>query len=69
MTMKKQASVTIRPATEGDIPAILAIRNQGIEDRIATLDAAPHTLEEETQWFRHHGASEPILVPDARINN
>ncbi|MFH1484692.1 MAG: acetylglutamate kinase [Chloroflexota bacterium] len=64
MTIHSLTSVTIRLATEADILAILAIRNQGIEDRIATLDAAFHTLEEDRAWFQQHCPTDPILVAE-----
>ncbi len=55
-------SILLRHATEADIEAILEIHNEGILDRIATLDQEPHTLEQKTQWFRNHGPREPIIV-------
>nr|WP_308936617.1 hypothetical protein [Exiguobacterium sp. SL14] len=41
----------IRPVTEHDLPAILAIYNEGIEDRIATLETDQKDLSFMTQWF------------------
>lgn len=52
----------IRAAAEADVPAILEIHNQGIADRVATLDLEPHTYEQKIAWYRGHGATEPILV-------
>ncbi|MCS7206949.1 MAG: arsinothricin resistance N-acetyltransferase ArsN1 [Dehalococcoidia bacterium] len=57
-------SITVRPAFEGDVPAITEIYNQGIEDRIATLEGEPHPVEERLAWFRDHGPTEPILVAE-----
>lgn len=56
--------VTIRRAELPDVPAILDIHNQGIIDRIATLDLEPHTLEQKISWFQSHSDREPILVAD-----
>jgi L-amino acid N-acyltransferase YncA len=56
----------IRPAREEDIPAITEIYNQGIEDRIATLEGEPHPVEERLQWFREHGPQEPVLVAEVK---
>jgi len=42
----------IREAKEQDIPRILDIYNQGIADRIATLEEQPKTMEEMNQWLR-----------------
>lgn len=48
-----------RAATPGDAAAIAEIYNQGIEDRIATFETRPRTVEEVVQWFdsRH-----PVVV-------
>jgi len=54
--------MVVRSATAADIAAILEIHNQGILDRIATLDLEPHTYEQKAAWFQSHGAREPILV-------
>ena len=39
------ADIAIRPATLEDAPAICRIYNQGIEDRIATLETDLRTPE------------------------
>jgi len=56
--------VRIRPAREEDVPAITRIYNQGIEDRIATLESEPHTVEERLAWFRLRTEMEPVLVAE-----
>ncbi|GAA5345975.1 hypothetical protein CLV97_13523 [Planifilum fimeticola] len=38
-------------AEEKDVPRILDIYNQGIVDRIATLEEHPKNFEEMHQWF------------------
>ncbi|HEY8342725.1 MAG TPA: hypothetical protein VIK75_06980 [Calditerricola sp.] len=53
---------TIRMATEADVPAICAIYNQGIEDRIATLEETPKTLEEMRDGFRQRTDRYTVLV-------
>jgi L-amino acid N-acyltransferase YncA len=35
--------IGLRDATQADVPSICAIHNQGIEDRVATLDVDLHT--------------------------
>ena len=52
-------SHTARPARIGDTPAITAIYNEGIADRIATFETEPRTTEQIASWFdgRH-----PIVV-------
>lgn len=52
----------IRDAGPADLPAIIAIRNQGIEDRHATLDTEMYTLDEGHAWFEAHDARHPVLV-------
>lgn len=42
---------TTRPATPADAPAIAAIYNQGIADRIATFETEPRSPEEIAGWF------------------
>jgi L-amino acid N-acyltransferase YncA len=57
--------IRLRDATPADVPSIRAIHNQGIEDRVATLDVDPHTLDEQEQWFNRHGPRHPIIVAEA----
>lgn len=57
-----QPTLDIRDATRADVPGILAIRNQGIEDRQATLDTDPYTLDEGRAWLDAHDARHPVLV-------
>jgi phosphinothricin acetyltransferase len=58
------AALVIRAARFADVPMIRAIRNQGILDRVATLDAEPHTEQETLLWFSHHGPRHPVLVAE-----
>ena len=43
--------ITIRTATESDLPAMLAIYNDIIVNTTAVWDYEPHTLEMRRQWF------------------
>lgn len=52
----------IRSATLDDVARICEIHNEGIVDRVATLDLDPHTLEEETAWFSGLKFDEFVLV-------
>ena len=52
----------IRPALRADLSAIREIYNQGIEDRIATLDADPKTDVDIERWFADHGGRYAVLV-------
>ncbi len=44
--------MTIRDATEADLPAIVAIYNESIPGGMATADLAPVTVESRQAWFR-----------------
>lgn len=57
--------IKLRDATQADVPSICAIHNQGIEDRVATLDVDPHTLDEQREWFHRHGRRHPVIVAEA----
>ncbi len=46
------AEYRVRPATAQDAAAIALIYNQGIEDRLATLETEPRTPEERRQWLQ-----------------
>jgi phosphinothricin acetyltransferase len=54
--------ITIREATVGDAPAIATIYNQGIEDRVATLETMSRTAEERAEWLAARGPRHPVLV-------
>lgn len=58
-------AVAIRPAASTDAGAICAIYNQGIEDRIATLETELRTPEERRQWLAARGARHPVIVAEA----
>jgi phosphinothricin acetyltransferase len=59
------SGLLIRPARFADLPLIRDIRNQGIEDRVATLDAEPHSEQATRLWFSTHGPRHPVLVAEA----
>ena len=54
----------VRPATEADAAAICAIYNQGIEDRVATLETELRTPDERAQWMRARGPRHPVVVAE-----
>ena len=56
------ADVSIRSATPDDAAAICTIYNQGIEDRIATLETEPRTPEERRQWMAARAPRHPVVV-------
>lgn len=52
----------VRPANQSDAPAIAAIYNQGIEDRVATFEIAPREWEEIVVALRDRGDRYPTVV-------
>lgn len=59
------SDITIRPATEEDAGAICTIYNQGIEDRVATLETDLRTPDERRQWLAARGPRHPVIVAEA----
>jgi L-amino acid N-acyltransferase YncA len=58
--------VQIRPATGSDAARIAAIYNEGIEDRVATFETAPRSVEDAHGWL---GDELPLIVAvaDGRV--
>lgn len=55
--------MTLRVATEGDLPAIVEIYNATIPGRMVTADLEPVTVESRRPWFTaHQTPSRPIWV-------
>lgn len=57
-------ALTIRDAGEADAAAITTIYNQGIADRIATLETEERPPEERKQWLAARGPRHPVLVAE-----
>src|SRR5262245_65422271 len=59
--------MTIRTATERDLPEILRIYNHAIEHSTAIFEYKPHTIEMRREWFRaKQAASIPVFVAEVR---
>jgi phosphinothricin acetyltransferase len=58
------SEIAIRPATAADAAAIALIYNQGIEDRIATLETELRTPEERRQWLAGRGPRHPVIAAE-----
>jgi len=54
----------LRPATGADATAISEIYNQGIEDRLATLETELRTPAERRDWLAARGERHPVLVAE-----
>ena len=57
-------AIAVRAAREDDAAAICDIYNQGIEDRIATLETELRTPEERRQWMTARGPRHPVIVAE-----
>jgi phosphinothricin acetyltransferase len=62
MTSRAGGGITIREATIEDASSICLIYNQGIEDRVATLETQLRTPEERAGWLAARGPRHPVLV-------
>ncbi len=60
-----RAEVTLRPARAGDAEAVCLIYNQGIEDRVATLETELRTPEERREWMAARGPRHPVIVAES----
>jgi phosphinothricin acetyltransferase len=54
----------VRDARPGDAPVLAHIYNQGIADRVATLETTPRTAEERREWLLARGPRHPVLVAE-----
>lgn len=52
----------IRLATLHDIEDVLSIYNEGIEDRVATLETETKDLTYMLNWFQNHQNRYPVIV-------
>jgi phosphinothricin acetyltransferase len=55
----------VRDATPSDADAISRIYNQGIQDRVATLETEERTPAERAAWLAARGPRHPVLVAEA----
>jgi L-amino acid N-acyltransferase YncA len=56
--------IRIRPAAPLDIPDITRIYNEGIRDRLATLETEERTPEERLAWLEARDERHPVLVAE-----
>jgi L-amino acid N-acyltransferase YncA len=54
----------VRFASLDDAPAICAIYNQGIEDRVATLETERRDPDERRRWLASRGTRYPVVVAE-----
>lgn len=56
--------IAIRSASPDDAALIASVYNQGIEDRLATLETELRTAAERRDWLAARGARYPVLVAE-----
>jgi phosphinothricin acetyltransferase len=61
-TTRKEEGMEIREATSADAAALARIYNEGIEDRIATLETVLRSPEERAEWLAARGQRHPVVV-------
>ncbi len=54
----------VRDATAADAAEIARIYNEGIEDRVATLETALRSPEERAVWLAERGPRHPVLLAE-----
>jgi len=59
------AALTLRPAAAPAAAAICLIYNQGIEDRVATLETELRTPDERREWLAARGPRHPVIVAES----
>lgn len=47
-----------------DATSVCAIYNQGIDDRLATLETRTRTVAEQAEWLRQRGPRHPVFVAE-----
>lgn len=57
--------IKVRPATLADAATICTIYNQGIEDRVATLETELRTPDERQRWLEDRSPRHPVIVAEA----
>ncbi|MEC1262082.1 arsinothricin resistance N-acetyltransferase ArsN1 [Bacillus swezeyi] len=56
--------IRIRTAKDAEVASILEIYNQGIKDRIATLETSEKDIEYMTDWFHNRSEKDTVLVAE-----
>ena len=60
--VEREGAMQIRDAMSGDATVIARIYNQGIEDRVATLETMLRSPEERAEWLAAKSSRHPVLV-------
>ena len=57
--------LNVRGASTADAAALCRIYNEGIQDRVATLETEERTPEERREWLGTRGPRHPVLVAES----
>lgn len=57
-------TILVRRAAAADVPAITRIYNEGIVDRVATLETEERSEEERATWLAGRSERHPVLVAE-----
>jgi len=63
--MPSDSTIVVRDAVRGDASALALIYNQGIVDRLATLETAERSPDERRAWLDARGPRHPVIVAEA----
>jgi phosphinothricin acetyltransferase len=58
-------AISIRAATESDLPAINDIYNHYVRHSTCTYQEAPEPLDRRREWFQDHDEKHPVIVAEA----
>lgn len=64
MNATDASNLSLRDAIADDAQIICTIYNQGIEDRVATLETTLRTPQERLEWMAAKGPRHPVLVAE-----
>ena len=56
--------LTVRPAVEGDLQAVMGIYNWAVNQTFATLDSEPLDREEALAWWSDHARKNLLIVAE-----
>ena len=59
-------AISVRFTAMDDAPAICTIYNQGIDDRVATLETELRDADERRRWLSSRGTRYPVIVAESR---
>lgn len=65
MGKPSDTTVIVRDAVPDDASTLAVIYNQGIADRLATLETEERSVQERREWLSARGPRHPVIVAEA----